>query len=146
MYNSHPHFWCSILGQKYLQGGRVICTNYFHPLKHNIVLCSDLNKILPAAQNCTKPKSFDQIRTKLSPIFIEKVLSMNLVHDASCALCARRISPKRCVLHTVDMVCIVHVQNSIHAVVCHQPRYPRFSFRLWLFMWNEYTHCPQARR
>ncbi len=60
--------------EKYLQGGRVICTSYC-PLKHNILLYCDLSKILPAAQCYTKPKSFDQILAKLSPIFIEKVLS-----------------------------------------------------------------------
>ena len=58
------------------------------PLKHNILLYSDLNKILPAAQCYTKPKSFDQIWTKLSPIFIEKVL-----YTESCPRCLMCFAP-----------------------------------------------------
>ena len=51
----------------------MICTIY-HPLRHNILLYSALNKIIPATQCYTKPKSFS----------LKKCCPQNLVHDALC--------------------------------------------------------------
>ncbi len=52
----------------------MICTNY-HPLKHNILLCCDLNKELLGASSSTSTKSTDRIWTESTIIFVKKVLS-----------------------------------------------------------------------
>ena len=107
--------------QKYLQGGRVICSDsrtsmvsqkmQYHSKLEPSSTCSknrlycDLTKILTGALSSTWNKPTDQTRINLSNIFIEKVLSTEFPFMMPIVLCARLVHRRKS-LKTMTYCCL----------------------------------------